>query len=235
MINFLKYNKEYEKNLSSYTKKDGWLAILLFIIFVSLYAILGKLNIEYEFVKDNILLIGCIFNFIIILITIMFVKLNKQTLDTIGLYKGKLKQSIIVGIVIGTIFFINNCGIYLLKGSSLINLKEIGIFIIYFLLVSVCEELVFRGYINTRIQGVIKSKVISIIFVGLLFIVMHFPYRMIAYRMTLQNLTIDNFSWIVDLFITHVIFSFIYFKTNSIYGTIIPHWISNFAYSIVNK
>ncbi|MFW5648846.1 MAG: type II CAAX prenyl endopeptidase Rce1 family protein [Candidatus Alkaliphilus sp. MAG34] len=41
--------------------------------------------------------------------------------------------------------------------------------------------------------------------------------------------------WIFDLFITHVILSFIYLKTNSLYGSIIPHWVNNLAYNLVAR
>ena len=106
---------------------------------------------------------------------------------------------------------------------------------IYYLLVALCEEIAFRGYIGTRIYRLIKKKWIAIIVAGILFVVMHFPYRMISYGMTLSQSTINNFSWILDLFTTHIILNFIYLKTNSLYGSIIPHWISNLAYNIVSK
>ena len=100
---------------------------------------------------------------------------------------------------------------------------------------SLSEEVVFRGYMNTRISGIIKKQWIVIIVVGLLFTLMHFPYRMIAYGMSLSELTIGNLFWLIDLFIMHVVLSFIYAKTKSLYGAIIPHWISNLASTIVIK
>ena len=81
----------------------------------------------------------------------------------------------------------------------------------------------------------IKNKWIVVPLVGVLFIIMHFPYRMIASGITIQDLTINNIGWIIDLFITHIILSIIYMKTNSIYGSIIPHWMSNLAYNIVKR
>lgn len=235
MNKFLKFNEDYERNIVKYTRKDGWLAILLFFIFITCYAVLAILNNKFKLVSDNITLVGLIFNILLVVVALLFVKLNKNSLDTIGLYKGKWKKSFIVGIVLAAIFFINNCGVYLMNGYKLIDIKEIAFFAIYFLSVSLCEELVFRGYINTRINGLIKNKWFAIVCSGILFVIMHFPYRMIAYGMSLETLTIGSFSWILDLFITHCILSFVYIKTNSIYGSVIPHWISNLSYSIVNK
>lgn len=80
-----------------------------------------------------------------------------------------------------------------------------------------------------------SNKYMVIIVTGILFVVMHFPYRMVAYGMTISDLTIHNVGWIVDLFVTHTVLSIIYMKTNSLYGSIIPHWMSNLAYNLVMR
>lgn len=235
MLKILQTDRGYESNLKQYTKKDGILSFALFGIMILNYSILAVLQTKIEIIKENIMLVGCIFNALMIVITILFIKLNKQRLETIGLYKGKWKSSIIIGIILATFLFYSNCLSNLINESKLISIQDMLILLIYYLLVSVCEEIVFRGYIGTRIYGLIKKKWLAIFVVGILFIIMHFPYRMIAYGMTLSDLIIKNFNWIIDLFITHIIFNFIYLKTNSLYGSIIPHWMSNFAYNIILK
>lgn len=231
MLKIIKSNKEYNDNIKKYDKKDGMLAILLFVITIIMYALLGILYKNNSFIKDNIKIIGCLFNFLLIIVTIIFVKLRKQGLETIGL-KGKWKLSIILGGVLSLFYFYCNCLDHLINGEKLISITSILFLMIYFLLVSVCEELVFRGYIGTRLNGLIKNKYIVIIVTGLLFVVMHFPYRMTAANMSLSDFDIG---WLINLFIFHLIMSFIYMKTNSIYGSIIPHWISDLAYEIVSK
>ncbi|MEF2663377.1 MAG: CPBP family intramembrane glutamic endopeptidase [Bacilli bacterium] len=235
MFKILQADKEYENNLKQYTKKDGILALALFAIIIIEYSIFGILRNNFEFVNKNIMIFGDICNLLMIVITILFIKFNKQKIDTIGIFKGKWKISIIIGIILALFYSYNNCISYLINGSKIVPLVQLPKLIIYYLLVSVCEEFVFRGYIGTRIFGFFKNKYIAICLTGILFIVMHFPYRMIAYGMILSDLTINNFGWIIDLFITHIIFSFIYLKTNSLYGAIIPHWVSNLAYNIVLK
>ena len=233
MLKILQADREYDNNLKQYTRKDGVLSFVLFGVMILNYSILAVLQTKFEFIKENIMLVGCIFNFLMIVITALFIKLNKQSLETIGLYKGKWKHSIIIGIILASFLFYNNCLSSLINGSNLISIQEILILLVYYLLVSVCEEFVFRGYIGTRIYGLIKKRWIAVFVVGILFIIMHFPYRMIAYGMTLYDLTIKNFSWIIDLLITHLVLNFIYLKTNSLYGAIIPHWMSNLAYNII--
>ncbi|MGN1297822.1 MAG: CPBP family intramembrane glutamic endopeptidase [Clostridia bacterium] len=235
MIKLLKSNEEYENNLKQYTKKDGILALALFAIIMIEYSVFGILRNNFDFVNKNIMIFSCICNLLMIIITILFVKLNKQKIDTIGIFKGKWKMSIFIGVILAIFYSCNNCISYLVNGSKLVPLNQLPMLIIYYLLVSVCEEFVFRGYIGTRIYGFFKNKYIAICLTGILFIIMHFPYRMIAYGMTLSDLTINNFEWLLDLFITHIVLNFIYLKTNSLYGSIIPHWMSNLSYNIILK
>jgi hypothetical protein len=170
-----------------------------------------------------------------IIITILFVKINKQKLNTIGLVGGRWILSTIIGILLGLYYFYCNCGSHLIDGSKLVSLNKIPLLVIYFLLVSLCEELVFRGYIGTRINAIIKNKYVSIIVTSLLFVIMHFPYRMIAYNMSIYDLLIVRHGWIINLVIFHIIMNFIYSKTNSLYGSIIPHWLSNLGESLIAK
>lgn len=85
MIKLLKSNEEYENNLKQYTKKDGILALALFAIIMIEYSIFGILRNNFDFVNKNIMILGCICNLLMIIITILFVKLNKQKIDTIGI------------------------------------------------------------------------------------------------------------------------------------------------------
>ena len=231
MIKALCANREYNDNLKTYDKKDGMLAVLLFAIIIIMYALVGILYKNNSFIKDNIKIIGCLFNLLLIIVTIIFVKLRKQGLETIGL-KGRWKLSIILGGVLSLFYFYCNCLDHLINGEKLISITSILFLMVYFLLVATCEEFVFRGFIGTRLNGLIKNKYIVVLITGLLFVIMHFPYRMTAANMSLSDFDIG---WLINLFIFHLIMSFIYMKTNSIYGSIIPHWISDLAYEIVSK
>lgn len=223
----------YNEKIKQYGKKDGLCAFLLFGVIVLLYAVLGLLAVHSSFVKSHITAAGCLVNLLLIAIAILFVKGNGQSLATIGLSGGNWKASCIAGILLGAVFVFNNCVSHLLSGGQLLPLGEIGVLLVYFLLVALCEEIVFRGYIGTRIYGLIQKKWLAIAVTGILFVAMHYPYRMIAGGMTFSQLTFDNFGWILNLFFTHVLLNFIYLKTDSLYGAILPHWLSNLAYNIV--
>ncbi len=93
MLKILQADKEYENNLKQYTRKDTILSFILFVIIILNYSILAVLQTKSEIIRHNIVLVGCIFNALMIVITVLFIKLNKQTLDTIGITKGKWKSS----------------------------------------------------------------------------------------------------------------------------------------------
>lgn len=235
MLKLLKANDEYTANISKYTKKDGICALLLFAVIIIEYTVLGILQKHFDFIKNNTRLSGCAANLLIIFITILFVKLNGQKLETTGILKGNWKLSIILGGIFALFYSYNNCLSHIINGSRFVPVKKIPMLTVFFLLVSVCEELVFRGYIGTRIYGFCRNKYITVCATGLLFVVTHFPYRIAAYGMSLSDLTINNWGWLLDLFTFHITLNFVYMKTNSLYGAIIPHWISNLAYNIIAR
>lgn len=235
MLKLLKVDEDYKCNISIYGKKDGVLALILFLIIAIFYAILGILNNKVDFIHKNIMMTGCISNLLMIIVTILFVKFNKQKLCTIGLVRGKWIISIIIGILLGIFYFYNNYASRLLEGYHLPSVSKIIFLIIYFFLVALCEEVVFRGYIGTRINSLVKNRYLSILLTGILFVLMHFPYRMIAYKMSLYDLFINNGGWLLNLLFFHVVMNFIYSRTNSLYGSIIPHWLSDLGYDILVK
>ena len=55
---------------------------------------------------------------------------------------------------------------------------------------------------------------------------------LVAYQMSFVEF-ITNVDRVSDLFITGLWLSYIRIKTNSLYGAILPHWMSDLAYDIV--
>ena len=231
-MKLLQPNQEFHENVIKYNRIDSLLAFGLFCIMIMLYTILGVLARKYHVIEES-RFAGSGTNILMIIITILLVKVRKEKLSSVGLYRGKWKQSCLIGLVLALILFFNNCLSHIICGADFIEIKSIIKLVIYFLTVALCEEIVFRGYIGTRLYGLLKNQYLVMIATGILFVVMHFPYRMIAYGMTITELTIHNIGWILDLFITHIVLSLVYVKTNSLYGSIIPHWMSNLAYNLV--
>lgn len=233
MKELLKSNEGFYKNIARYQRIDALLAIGLFCIICLLYATTAILETKYPAIKESSIFIGCGLNILMIVVTILFIKIRRDSFSSIGINSGKWKRSCLIGLILAVLFFYTNCLSHVIDGADFVGIKDIFKFAVYYLIVALGEEIVFRGYIGTRLYGFIKNQYLVIIINGILFVLMHFPYRMIVYGMTISDLTISNMGWIIDLFITHIVLTFIYLKTNSLYGSIISHWMSNLAYNLV--
>ena len=221
----------YIQSVRHYSVKDAAMAMGLFILYCAAMAVSGLFN-QYLTVLEKTVS-GTIINSCFVGIVLLFLVIKKQGIETVGLKKGNIRLSLIMGITLAAILFFCNCLSDIIIGNKVfIPLKTILIYIIYFFTVGLCEEVIFRGYILTRLYGIIRNVYIDILLAGIFFVLMHFPFRMIAYHMSFFELA-GNIPYMIDLFVTSLVLSFIRVKSDSLYGSIIPHWISNLSYSIV--
>lgn len=230
---FFRSDEVYNYKIEQYSEIDAGLACVLFVIFIGMYSLLALAEKNFSFVNNNIILIGCVINTILIIVPFIMIKSRKQGLESLGLRGGWWQTSCMVGIILAALLFMGNCGIDLIEGRHLVDAGTISTYVVYFLLVALCEEITFRGFITPRLCAVINKQWIAVIVSGLLFTFMHFPYRMIMSGQELTEFMVCNMGSIVDWFGTHIVLSLIYSRTNSLYGAIIPHWISDLANKIV--
>lgn len=229
--NLFEVPDSYRNLVNRFGKADAFIAIVLFALYCIDMAVSGIL---VNYVSTNqITYIGGLTNLVFVGIVLLTLKIRRQGIETIGLRKGNIKLSLIMGITLAVILFFCNClSNILFEEQSFIPIKEIMIYILYFFTVGLVEEVMFRGYIETRLHGYTKRIYLDVLLTGILFLLMHYPFRMVAYHMSFLDL-ITNVQYMLDLFITHLILSFIRIKSDSLYGAIIPHWISDLAYRIV--
>ena len=221
----------YKERISKFEKIDTFIALLIILLY---FFAVGISGIIVRYVSQNqITLIGGLINLTFVGIVLLVIKVRHQTIASIGLREGNIKLSLIMGIILAFFLFFCNClsNIWF-ENQSFISFKEILIYLIYFLTVGLAEEVLFRGYLETRLHAVTGKVFVDVIIAGILFVLMHFPFRMVAYSLSFFDL-IMNVQYMGDLFLTHLILSYIRIKSDSLYGAIIPHWISDLAYRIV--
>lgn len=227
----LKIPDSYKDKIKKYSIADFLIALLLFGLYCIAMAISGL--IVQRVSNFEITVIGGIINIVSVSVVFTILLIRKQELDTIGLKSGNIRLSLLLGSVLSIFLFFCNClSNIIFEGQKLVSADKIALNICYYFTVSLCEEIMFRGYIGTRLCGVIRNIYMTTIITGILFVLMHFPFRMIAYQMSFAEL-ITNYGYMIDLFVTHLLLSFIRIKTDSLYGAILPHWISNLSHSIV--
>lgn len=223
--------ESYMQSVKQYSIKDTAMAMGLFILYCGAMVVSGLLN-KYLTVLGRTVS-GIIINSCFVGIVLLFLAVKKQEVKTIGMKKGNIKLSLIMGIVLAVILFFCNClSNIIFEGQVFVPFKTILIYIIYFFTVGLCEEIIFRGYTLTRLYGIVRNVYIDILLSGMLFVLMHFPFRMAAYNMSFFELA-ANVPYMADLFVTSLVLSYIRVRSDSLYGAIIPHWISDLSYSIV--
>lgn len=223
---------------------DGVYSIIYFLYYMVMIFLFGLLQFRTQ--TDEILRSyfssGTFFRlifyipFVIISVLPIFLilKIRKQSLKSIGIRTDKILKSIIIG-VIGSIPFAVLNMIGPISSGKTINpniFDGLWTFLYFLICIAFAEELVFRGFIQTRIQGLIKNKWISIIVVGILFGLMHVPFQMIKANMPLVEFLLYDMQHLITTCIIHVYLVYLYTRDNNIIAPTIAHAIMNFAYAI---
>ena len=221
----------YKEHITKFDIMDSFLALGVIVTYFVVMAISG---IIVQYVSQlQITIIGGGINVFFVVLVLLCLKMRHQGIETIGLKEGNIRLSFVLGGVLAAILFFCNClSNVLFEHQSFIDFVDILIYFIYFFTVGLVEEVLFRGYLQTRLHSLLKCILLDVLVTGVLFVLMHFPFRMVAYDMSFWEL-ISNARYIADLFITHLILSYIRIKSDSLYGAILPHWVSDLAYRIV--
>jgi membrane protease YdiL (CAAX protease family) len=141
------------------SKKQAQLSILVFVLtFIAAFCIYGfydKIWVRTTLTADPLYIArDLIAMFIILLPTTITLKLTKQRLSSIALTKKNLKESLILGssVSLGLIIFIAIFAKSL--GGGLASFSNSSIYLLLsYMIVVLGEELVFRGYMQTRINA----------------------------------------------------------------------------------
>ena len=225
-------NDGYNEEIKKYTVIDVLIAILLYVGYFFAMIVCGAIDkfALMDGMPRNLL--GMAINILFVLITICLIKLRNQSIETVGLIGGRVKLGFLLGGILALILFTCNCVLNIAFGDAKLADGEIIILLLFeYLFVGAAEEIIFRGFIMSRIYPIFRNNIACVIVTGLLFVALHFPYRLMV-GMTFPGL-ITNYRYLADLFITHCVFSYIYLKSKSLYSTILPHWMSNFAHGIL--
>jgi len=163
-------NTQYKEDTINYQRKDAVTAICYWIILMALYAIAGFVG---RFTMALIPGIAVAFISIVGCITIAVKK--GDGLQSLGFRKEGLKASLGLGLIFGAVAVILNEGILpaLLYGWKL---EPTGFllyqFFYYLICITLPEEVIFRGYIQTRLYGMIKNDLLAMAVGGVLFALM---------------------------------------------------------------
>lgn len=218
IIGFFNVDKEYKDTVRRYERKDGILAIVSYILIMLLYYVMGVV-----YAKQNLYL-GYYANFFLATFCIIFVLIRKQSIKSIGFNRKNLLKSMLLGLILSSVLLIINLMSGILGGYQFdivsILLQKFGY---YFFVIALVEEIIFRGFIQTRIYGITKNSVFAIMVVGFMFMTIHIPFQMGVAKMGLLTFIVNNYITLLFTFVWHFVFNFLYSKYNSIVAPTIFH------------
>lgn len=100
-------------------------------------------------------------------------------------------------------------------------------FLYTFLLIAFVEEIISRGFIQSRIRGIVKNKWVSILLGGLMFSVAHIPYDFLNQELNFISYLQKDYIMLIIYVIMHFYFVYIYSKTENILAPTITHTLIN--------
>lgn len=219
--------QEFEKMVARYTKKDGIKALSVFIIVFSLCILQGILY-RAHLSETALTCVHYLIPLINVAICFLFVLFSGESLESIGLKRGNFVQSLCLGALGGLVvaggMALTEAAFTSMKISNLIPHLHPHTFPLL-LIVAAEEEIVFRGYIQTRLYGLIHPRFQGAAADAVLFLLIHYPIKWV--RLRALSLAVISPLYAVELMLLHFACDYVYQKTNSLYGSMLLHLIYN--------
>lgn len=218
-------DEQYLRNLGSYSKIDGIKAIIAYMLIMISTFFQGWLYTT----EASVTILNSAQIWIPLILIAFFIghlTISKERKDTIGISFINIKQSIILGIVGGVVLLLLQTFLFSKMNGSEISILPPTLFNwIVFIVAAFEEEIIFRGYIQTRLSGLIKKQWLTGIINALFFLSIHYPVRwVVAGRVSIFDL---SGAYIISLIALHYFCDGVYKKTNCIGGSVILHIIYN--------
>lgn len=209
-------------------KVNKLLPLILFLIILLANLLMGII-IKYlvTFSNENMIFyITGLYSFI--MLSLLFCFIRNQSLSTIGINKKNFWKSLIIGLIISIIIAILS-GVTAILNISVIqeNIKLILMEIIYyFVFIAFTEEILFRGYIGSRLF--IYRRWLTNVIVGFMFAFAHFPFQAVIQQINFMNYIMDNWFWVFSTIILHTLLQLFYSKYNNFIGPTLIHFSLDF-------
>lgn len=237
----VRFDEEVKKSID---KKDGIYSIIYYVYYMIMILLFGLFIFDTQIYDnfgkyfDNKAFFRFLFYIPLSIVTLLpiFIILNfrQQSIKSVGIKNEKVMKSILIGIIGSIPFSILNIIGPISSGKTLNPniLDNLWTFLYFLICIAFTEELVFRGFLQTRIQGLIKNKWISIFVVGIMFGLMHVPFQMIRANMSLMDFVLYDLSHLLTTCLIHIYLVYLYTRDNNIIAPTIAHAIINFSYAI---
>ena len=156
----------------------------------------------------------------------IILKYRKQSLKSIGFNKVKILKQISIGIILYIPLYLLLLILNWVQGINF-NLDSMSIWNFLYMLIEIAlvEEIIFRGFLQQRLKGLIKNKYVNLLVVAFVFGSIHIPFILAQSNLTFFQVFIS----VIPKMIMHIYFVGIYKAgNNSVLSATIAHGVNNF-------
>jgi len=219
-------DSQYRQEVARFNKRDGIIALCLFLVYIiTSVAYAATVNIVPAGLLRTLYMIGfCVLHIVLVCIVILR---KKQGVASIGLHKEKIWPAVRLGLLFVFILIVFK----IVLPGFFIGFRDIhaGLFysFIITLFFAIHEDIVFVGFIQTRLYGLFKTDVLAIFIGALFFALMHLPPWIVTGRLDVLNLPLlclSMFNWMG----MYIIFISVYKKYYSLVPVMIIHFVTTF-------
>ncbi|MFA5380853.1 MAG: CPBP family intramembrane glutamic endopeptidase [Candidatus Izemoplasmatales bacterium] len=200
-----------------------------YVLLMNLYFDIGRYGRD---ISDSFLLVSQLgFGGFFLLLIAVFLKIRKQKWSSVGLTSKNGKKSLRLGLFYSVVFIIVFLIIHWIKGDISIQSdwqKTLDKALYFLIVVAFFEEVTFRGFINSRLKGLIKNQTITIILTALFFSLMHMPFKSMSFEGDVMQYFAINGTYHIILCFVHVIFQHFFDQHNNILAPGIMHFSFDF-------
>ncbi|MCL2377569.1 MAG: CPBP family glutamic-type intramembrane protease [Defluviitaleaceae bacterium] len=219
----------YEMTPQRYGRKDGIIALLVWLCYVILISAYAAITSRLSMPWYIFVIVVIIFMSLLVVGVFIVVKIRKQRIVSIGFRKENLGKAIGFGLLISLIpiiFLAILPGI--INGFNNVDALGLVVALITTFFFAAHEDVIFVGFIQTRLYGLFQTQVVAIGVGAILFALMHVPPWVINGRLDFgQPLTVVAafLAWVI----LHIVFVSVFKKYFSIVPVLILHTIWNYS------
>ena len=212
-------DSQSKNGVQAYNKKDLVFALCVFVLCV----VMQFVTIVLE-VSPRTTLYWVLTWFPVILAMLIFTFLRHRSFASIGIHRRKWGHSLLVGLIFSLIPVGSMIILGLVMGWEFSTPEYMLFALLNVIVFAATEDILFVGFIQTRLSGFFKSDRTAIYIGSAMFALAHLPSRIMAG-------TIDEtiITYMVMWFFMHQVFVWVFRRHNAIYATIVLHTFINFA------
>ena len=235
------WDSKYQHEVSKYGKKDGMIALCVFLfnaVLVTVYGIIlnSAENVAFQGqlmtnLQGQVMVM--IFQIVCFAITIIVVLARKQGLTSIGIHRENLLPALRLGLMFSIIPLSASLLPGLVIGWESFAFIQIMFNLLLSFISATYQDTTFIGFVQTRIYGLFKSGRIAISIVAVLFALIHLPFQIITQGADFWGLHV--IMMIVLLALGHWVFLAVFRKYFSVISAILVHTMLNFSQGFIWK